>query len=433
MPLIPAALACFAGWSVYALMRKREARLDPAGVATIYLLGAGVIYVVHNGFMLLFRLNPPPLMLVIWAAFGLALIVRDKQSVLRRADWQQFVRERWWSLLLAAVIVAALIGSAINGYGNDGWRIWVGRALAYHNQPDYWLHLTIPYHTHPVYPPLFIHQIQWQLAFTDTLFGIKLPTPLFYTALLLIVFSLLRDKVRHPVMWTFFAATLPPLLNWSTMALADIALAAYVAASMYWLMRGVGLAALLLALAAVTKQEGLLVCLCVVITTLWIARRQPDLRPLLARFVIVALLLIGLLSVSWYGLVIGARVPDASDFDLSKPQPAQYVAALPMIPLTTLYPSGYHFHGVWYLFGVIVIGQLRKRTLRSDNVYFWLMPLLYAALILIAYLFSRSSNISDHMDNSYSRVLIHMTPLVLVYTAWALDEKPASLNSFVKD
>ena len=140
-------------------------------------------------------------------------------------------------------------------------------------------------------------------------------------------------------------------------------------------------------------------------------------------------MLTGLVAVAWYGLVFISGYW-RSDFTLSQPRLEEYLTALKAVPGMLLLP--YSFHGIWYiLLGVLI---WRRPSLRrgSDATIFWLLPLLYAGVMLITYLFSNWVDIQHHINTSYYRLLLQVTPLVMVYLARTL-AAPVSAEASAAD
>lgn len=427
MPLIPLLTTWLIGWLVLALQHRP--RLGPAAIGTAWLLGTGVVYLAHYGTMLLFQVNPPPVLLFAGAAGGVVMLLVKRPTVDKPA-WQTLRREPLAALLLVGGVGAVTLVALLNGFGHDGQLIWLGRAIAYHQIPDYAFHLARPFPLHPDYPPLFIHQYQWQFNFTESVAGLKLPGLAFYLTTLLFIFSLLRGSIQSPVKWTLLAALLPIYWNQTPMAQADIPLGAFIIGSVYWLHSylrtrqaadwrvGFGLAAFIPAV----KFEGLVVIACLVLVLLGMMWRWHDARPYLRRVFISVIIAAGFTALMWYGITLSVGAP-AGDFSLSHPRPGEFVSALVGLPLMLLSPYG--FHAIWYVFVAAIIW---RRPRIDATTLFWLLPLLYAGAMLAAYLFSNWIDLTHHMRTSYYRLLLQMTPLVMVWLGWTLADPVSTLT-----
>jgi hypothetical protein len=414
---VPIVVTWLCGWLAYRMVMRERARVDGIGAATAWLLGAGVIHGAHYSAALTFHTVPPPVILFLVALVGLADMVRVMRRT--RLDWLgAFRREPLWGGALLVGLAALLALTAAQGFGNDTALIWLGRAKAYAANPDYLAHVHA-YPWHPGYPPLFIHQYQWQNVFTDSLLGLKLPPFVFYLASLAVIYRLLSERVSGPMMWTFLIALLPTYWINVPYGMADIPLSAYVVTAVYWLRdgnrRAMWLGAVLLGLATLVKTEGAVLVGCVLAAMLYTSWREPEERKRLLSAVVICAAASAVCAASWYVVTLIGQ-PHEPDFALSAFDVGRVVSIAANVGFVILDPRT--FNGVWLIFAAVLWGK--RRELRRDALI-WLPPALYVVGMVGIYFFSNfSDGVGAHVRFSYGRLLQQVTPLAMVYVAWAL-------------
>jgi len=418
MPLIPFLTTWALGWLAYRAVQRQQASLSPVGIATAWVLGAGVVHAIYYVHVLFLLRNPHPLVLILPGLIGLVDAVRVARAG-RWRGWQPFRAAPRASMLLAACIVVMTLLTTINGFYLDTLRIWLARAQALDQLPDYrhamenifWLF-------HPEYPPLWSHQYQWQMQFGDSMLALKLPSLGYYVTLLAAAVALLARSTRNPILWTVIVA-LPGLFVWVwPTGTADMPLSASVTLGVCWLFiyresraaRDLWCAALAIGLLTLIKNEGILLVVCLLVPlaldALRPARRGLALRSLLAVAGVSAIC-----ALSWL-LLVWSVAPGISDFSLGAFSVDQLQTALsvglPVLldPLTA---------AAWPLMIVLLaLGFWREPLL-------WLPALLYALGMLFSYAFSvYPPGIMHHIVQSYHRLLAQMLPLALIYIVGAL-------------
>lgn len=419
MPLIPFLTTWALGWLAYRAVQRQHAELSPVSIATAWALGVGVVHAIYYVHLLLLLRNPHPLLLILPGLAGLI----DALRVARAGGWRGWepfrAAPRASALLVACIGIMALL-TAFNGLYVDTQRIWLGRAEAFDQLPDYRHSLEHIYWLfHPEYPPLWSHQYQWQMQFGESMLALKLPSLGYYAALLAAVVALLARSTQRPVLWAVIVA-LPGLFVWVwPTGTADMPLGASVTLGVCWLFiyrdsrasRDLWCAALVIGLLTLIKNEGMLLVAC-----LLAALALDLLRPLRRWLALRSLLTVGGVSavcaLSWL-LVVWSVAPGYSDFSLSAFSTEQLQTALSVgMPILV---DPLLLAGAWPLLIVLLaLGFWREPLL-------WLPPLLYALGMLFAYAFSvYPPGQMHHIVQSYHRLLGQMLPLALIYIIGAL-------------
>lgn len=434
MPLIPLAVTWLVGWLVYRLLGGQTGQISLLAIGSALLLGAVSIHAVYYVATLIFNTNPTPAVLLILAGVGLIVCGLDAAR-----SWHYVSMGKSSSLPLVNVcggliflgvisLMALLI--AVQGFGNDTARIWLGRAIAYDTLPDYFYHFSnYPYH--PDYPPLVTHLYQWQSIFTDTLFGLKLPALGFYLATLSGVYTLLRGQVGRPLLWLLVIALLPGFWFHVPFGMADVPLGTYITVGIAWLWLGIAhdqppgslrIGTVILSGGVLVKQEGIILLVCVIAALAIIAitqQAQPVRKR--ARETLGLLLLCGsVLTLSWYGLVWFGDTPPG-DFALSAFDLSKLPIILSTVAFTIIDPRA--FQGIFVIFILMVLVAHVKNRFSSETFLIWLPLASYLLVMLLPYLFSTYGSVTDHVRFSYGRLLQQVLPLVAVYVAWGLAKR----------
>lgn len=419
MPLIPFMTTWALGWLAYRLVQRERAALSPIGMVTAWALGVGVVHVIYYVHVLALLRNPHPLALILPGLAGLFDALRCARLG-RWRGWEVFRAAPRASALLVACVGIMTLLTAVNGLYVDTLRIWLARAEAFDQLPDYRHSLeNIYWLFHPEYPPLWSHQYQWQMQFGWSPLALKLPSLGYYVTMLAAAVALLARSTGRPVLWAAVIG-LPGLFVWVwPTGVADAPLSASVVLGVCWLLiyretrarRDLWCAALVIGLMTLIKNEGLLLAACLLaplaLDALRPARRAHALRSLLV--VGMATLICAL---SWQ-IVAWTVAPGISDFSASAFEMQQLRQAIAWGVPVLLDPL--LLAAAWpLLFVLLALGFWREPLL-------WLPPLLYALGMLFAYGFSAyPPGIMHHIVQSYHRLLGQMLPLVLIYVIGAL-------------
>lgn len=401
MSLIPFFTTWLIGWSIYRLIRQDSA-LSPEALGSAWLLGTGAVGFIHYLSIVIFQANPPtPLVLALAAP---ALWLHPCQL----DGWSAFRRERLATLGLLLLMATLLGFLAMSGFTADATRMWLAKAQLYAQKPDY-THMieNLYWRWHPSYPPLFSHQYQWQLVFTETTLGLKLPLFGYYVTTLMAVFALLRDRIRQPVLWTVLTAGFPIYWWFWPLGTADPALAAFAVMGLYWVGRHGILSALILGLMPLVKTEGLLLLACMLVGILVTERSLRTVGMVVGWGAICTL--------SWWSIVWRTGIED-SDFALLAFSPDRIVSVLDRTLPILLNPVLFAF--LWFFFFLLLLLGYWKYVL------LWLPTALYVVMVIAAYTFSTyHMGIDNHIHQSMERILLQVVAPAMVYLGLSIGKR----------
>jgi hypothetical protein len=417
MPLFGIAVVWLSGWLLYRVVQHHNLELSPATLSLSWVLGTGILYTVYYSFILLAKQSPPPLIMIVLGIVGGIELVRLFPNT-QIKGWQLFQRSKILTILLVLMMSIMCIYILVDGYHYDTVRMWLFKAQILHITPDYhqMMDTLIP-PQHPDYPMVYTHQLQWQLIWSDSLVSLKLPTWMAYINLILATTALLiQFKIRHSVAWLIFLAGFPQYWSIIPTATADLPISMMLLVAMTWLNRyldGEKFVGLLMALGfgwlVLTKNEGILLVLSILVGLCGIAIVQPSNRKRLLRAIVWIVCMSGLWWISWYAVVVSQSMGNlVSDFSLSSLTIARIPEAIELLIPILFNP--FLTASIW----IFVIGCFLTRHFKFPII--WIPLFVYLILISSTYVFSiRPSGLYAHIVQSYFRLLLQVTPLAIVY------------------
>jgi len=419
MSVVGIIVVWFAGWLVYRVLQRDHLELSPASIALTWVLGTGLLHTVYYLSITLTQQNPSHLILFGVGIIGAVEFVRLRQNI-TLSGWKMFRTSRLATVFLMLVISLMTLFIAVDSFHQDTIYMWDYKAQLLAITPDYHVmmeHLLPAQHAD--YPMVYTHQLQWQASLDTSLISLKLPTWMSYICILLGTSAILTHfNVRHPVWWLIFLAGFPQYWSLIPTATADIPLSMYFIVGVVWLLRaldghprGAVLAGLCFGWMALTKNEGSLLFICVLagLAGHTLTHRQANRKHLSIGLWVTGVVTV--LWLSWYGLIVGTSpAPIISDFSMSGfrigriPEVAGLLLPVLLNPFLTA--------GLW----IVGVGCLL--TNRFKQPMLWIPVALYILLISSTYLFSvRETGLYAHVVQSYFRLLLHVTPLAVVYLA----------------
>jgi hypothetical protein len=245
-------------------------------------------YLTFFSFIVFRKFNPPGIIMINSLALASLLFYADKKKIL--SDWQSLWKPKpfSWANLGIGVLWISLsffiyYTATKHPYGQwDAWGMWNLKTKFFITSANPWedvLH-RLSEHTHPDYPLLLPFLNIWGMSFCGHYdFHIPFFTAILFTILTtLAIFNGLKLFIPRPA--SFLAATIfmanPYAAFWATAQYADIILAFFftIAIILLWLtlktqsLDIAKLLAIMLGFAAFTKNEGLLLTLLLVLSTL---------------------------------------------------------------------------------------------------------------------------------------------------------------------
>lgn len=263
---------------------------------------------------------------------------------------------------------------------------------------------------------------------------VKLIFPLYYTALVLIFYSVSHRFLnrRGSLFFTFLLATIPQVTDFATNGYADIPFAFYCSASFFylylWLRQKEGpflvLSIILSVFAVWTKAEGLLFAAVnsTVIMICMIKEKRVSVKEVL--YVTMSMTIVVVYVLVWRSLGLEVN----TDFTPSGSSAlARIITGLNRIP-AILYEYQIQFFGPkkWNIVWVIFIAGfvLKFKKIFSKE----LMPLTAALLLVFAgysfvyMLSSAPQGFGWHLSTSGSRLFIHFVPIAVLWLALLFKE-----------
>ena len=257
--------------------------------------------------------------------------------------------------------------------------------------------------------------------------AVKIIFPLYYLALILVFYSVLKRFTRRKtaLLFTFFLSTVPQLCDYATNGYADIVLTFYYTLSALYLFLWMkertalylGLSGIFAVLAIWTKTEGLMLA---VINVCVLSMDMIYKKQWSKAGVVYALFLSGLLICYWVLLnSLGLQVhSDVSLASLS--ERLQGMGFLRTVS-TILYEYQIQFFGakrwnvVWVIFFVLTIVHFKKLFAADVRILTWTVILLFLGYTSI-YFFS-TRELSWHLTKTASRFFLHFLPVVTFFSA----------------
>jgi len=429
MPLFGIAAVWFAGWLLYRLFQRNNLELSPATIALSWVLGTGVLYLTYYSFILIGKQSPPPIIIFGLGLIGLVEFIRVLSKT-QFDGWHIFRQSKFMTVVLLLVIGYMSLHIFFDGYHYDAIRMWLFKAQLLSITPDYTqvINSLIPIQ-HPDYPMLYTHQLHWQLAGSDSLLSLKLPTWMAYISIILAINALFTHfKIERPIFWLIFLAGFPQFWLVIPTATADLPLSMMLIVGIVWLNRyldGDTLASPLMAFVfgamVLTKNEGILLVLSVIVglCVMAITRSHNPKRLLQA-----ILWIIGVASVawvSWYSFVVGqASATIISDFGFISLTPERIIEVIGLLIPILFNP--FLTVGIWiFVVGCFLTGHFRFPII-------WMPMMIYLVLISSTYLFSvRETGLYAHVVQSYLRLLTQITPLAIFYLATSFSNTPTEI------
>lgn len=429
MPLFRIAAIWCAGWLLYRLFQRNNLELSPATIALSWVLGTCILYLTYYSCILIGKQSPPPIIMIGLGLIGLVEFIRLLPKI-QINGWRVFRQSKLLTVVLLLVIGYMSLHILFDGYHYDTIRMWLFKAHQLSITPNYTqvINSLIPIQ-HPDYPMLYPHQLQWQLAGSDSLFSLKLPTWMAYISIILAMNALFTHfEIERPVVWLVFLAGFPQFWLVIPTATADLPLSMMLIVGIVWLNRyldGDTLASPLMAFVfgamVLTKNEGILLVLSVIVglCVMAITRSHNPKRLLQA-----ILWIIGVASVawvSWYSFVVGqASATIISDFGFISLTPERIIEVIGLLIPILFNP--FLTVGIWiFVVGCFLTGHFRFPII-------WMPMMIYLVLISSTYLFSvRETGLYAHVVQSYLRLLTQITPLAIFYLATSFSNTPTEI------
>ena len=291
----------------------------------------------------------------------------------------------------------------------------------------------VPHIEYPLLIPLAEVQVYTFLGSLNDLL-VKIIFPLYYAALLTIVFSVIRRSVNRKVslFFTFLLATIPQVTDFATNGYADVPFAFYCSASFFYLYlwlkdnknAWLSLSIILSVFAIWTKAEGLLFTMVNAAVAVVFMVKERRFRPAGAAYFLISLCAVFAYIMGWRAIGLAVN----SDFAATQvPLASKIATGLKRIP-AILYEYQIQFFGpkkwniVWILFISGFVFGFKK--IFSKNIFPATLSILFvfAGYSVVYMLSSTPRGIGWHLSTSGSRLFLHFVPIVVFWMALMFKE-----------
>ena len=434
-------ITIMAGWSVLSFLpRKKNILFFAEKMALSYCLGAGLISI-EMALLSVFKTKFSVRSIVVWWVPVFVIAFMRYLKNMKSPSQQKSSRERDKLQSLEKFLVFGISFEVLYAFFRalvkpiesfDAIAIYALKAKIFYLQhaipQNFFSELKnfVPHVEYPLLLPLSETCIYVFLGNLNDLL-VKVISPLYYLAILLVFYFLLRRNFGRKIslLFTFLLASIPQFKDYATNGYADILLAFYYSASFFYLFLWIQknekaflmISFLCSALGMWTKSEGLiLIGINMILVIIYIMSKKG--RKSLGQaipYLAVSLALIG--TFLYIKKIFGVAIN--SDFDNSWASCLPTVVGnMKRIPLI-LYEYQRQFFGpkkwniVWILLLLGLIANFKKAFLKDMKFVTLsiLLIFLFYALIFMA----TPQNITWHLSTTVSRLFIHFLPIVVLW------------------
>ncbi len=379
---------------------------------------------------------------------------------MRIGNWKQQqktspkIADTWWKKLLAgiallvslaALIIAFTHALGFINYEWDAYMIWGFKARILATDPclrtAYFTNFTFAllHLDYPLMTPILMAGLYNLIGhFDDT--TVKIIFPIFYLLLAGFIYSGLR---QHLVFWQALALgaiylSMPRLLRWAGSGYADVPLTAFYAGSILYLWswvrtsdkRNLIIAALFMAFAAFTKNEGLALAGLMTLTILILPLPIPLRERIQSLIIFIMVFMLVLLPWLWFR----DQLPNLNEnypAQLSLNRFIEHIDRLPVI-LKSFFLHGIslqYWNGMWLLLVVSTVVQGTHRFTASE-LLLWFLLIGHAIIYVIIYVVT-PSEVENLIPVTMDRLQIHMSPSAILLIGYYWAELGKGRNSAV--
>jgi len=280
---------------------------------------------------------------------------------------------------------------------------------------------------YPLLLPLAESYVYFLLGHVND-FAVKWIFPLSLTACVTAFYASLRRMTLNRtagLAFAFVLVSIPHLVFSATNAYADILIATYFGAGFFYLFLWIrqrndlflGLSALLTGMAGLTKSEGMVLCLVNLVVLMWAVNRERSVdRPHGWRQVLIYIGVFSTVLMPWLVFRLSMKAQNDYIHELSVERVVQWETVMRMKTILYHYQAQFFNLKSWNLLWLAALGLFLfrfKKILQSDQKFIFLATAMTLSFYTSVY-FITFNDVAWHLKTSFSRLLVHFVPLVVL-------------------